>query len=41
VKDHRALKHFVDAVRLAEHALGTTSTHKPSSHVILGDVKDL
>jgi phosphoribosylanthranilate isomerase len=41
VKDHRALKHFVETVRAAEHALVTTSTHKPSSPVILSEAKDL
>ncbi len=41
VKDHRAIKNFIGAVRLAEHALGTTSIHKPSSHVILSEAKDL
>jgi phosphoribosylanthranilate isomerase len=41
VKDHRALKKFISAVRAAELLVRATSTHKPLDTVILSEAKDL
>jgi phosphoribosylanthranilate isomerase len=42
VKDHRALKYLIAAVRAAERLVQATSTHEPPRHnVILSEAKDL
>jgi hypothetical protein len=41
VKDHRAIKDFVGAVRAAERSTPATLTYEPSSDVILSEAKNL
>jgi phosphoribosylanthranilate isomerase len=41
IKDHRALKDFMCAVRIAEQSLQTTAADKVSRNVILSEAKDL